>query len=39
MDVKFLTDFFMWCTIINGVLLTIWILACLVVPDLVYRSQ
>ena len=39
MDIKSLTDFFMWCTIINGVLLTIWTLACMVAPDLVYRSQ
>ena len=39
MDIKFLTDFFMWCTIINGVLFTIWTLACMVAPDLVYRSQ
>ena len=39
MDIDSLTDFFMWCAIFNGALLTIWTLACLVVPELVYKTQ
>ena len=39
MDVQTLTTFFMWCTIINGVLLSFWIAMCLLTPDLVYRTQ
>ncbi len=39
MDIQTLTDFFMWCTIINGGLLTFWVLFCAFTPDLVYRTQ
>lgn len=39
MDVKTLTDFFMWCTIFNGALLVLWTIMQLLVPDLVYRTQ
>lgn len=39
MDIQTLTAFFMWCTIINGGLLVLWALVCLVAPDLVYRTQ
>jgi hypothetical protein len=39
MDIKTLTSFFMWCSIINGGLLLFWTIAHLVIPDLVYRSQ
>ena len=39
MDINFLIDFFMWCAIINGGLLAIWTLACLIVPELVYKTQ
>ena len=33
------TSFFMWCTIINGSLLVLWTMMCVVAPDLVYRMQ
>jgi len=39
MAIQTLTAFFMWCTIINGVLLIFWITLCMVAPDLVYRTQ
>jgi len=39
MNVQTLTAFFMWCTIINGVLLIFWTAICLFAPDLVYRTQ
>ena len=39
MDIQALTDFFMWCTIINGGILTLWTLFCGLTPDLVYRTQ
>ena len=39
MDIQALTDFFMWCSIINGGLLTLWIMFCCLTPDLVYRTQ
>ena len=39
MDIQTLTSFFMWCTIINGGLLLLWIMVYLVAPDLVYRTQ
>jgi hypothetical protein len=39
MDIQTLTTFFMWCTIINGTLLVFWITMCILVPDLVYRTQ
>ena len=39
MDVQTLTTFFMWCTIINGALLSLWIIIFMVAPDLVYRTQ
>jgi hypothetical protein len=39
MDMQLLTDFFMWCTLINGTLLLFWSLMLLLVPDLVYRLQ
>ena len=39
MDIKTLTAFFMWCTIINGSLLVLWIAMCILAPDLVYRTQ
>jgi len=38
-DTQTLTDFFMWCTIINGAMLVFWSLMCLSTPDLVYRTQ
>jgi len=39
MDHAMLTDFFKWCTIINGAFLlwsALWVMAA---PDLVYRTQ
>ena len=39
MDIQTLTDFFKWCTIINGSLLLVWTAAQLLAPDMVYRTQ
>ena len=39
MDIQRLTDFFMWCTIINGALLLLWTMMVALAPDLVYRTQ
>lgn len=39
MSIQALTDFFMWCTIINGGLLVFWSVFILITPDLVYRLQ
>ena len=39
MDIQTLTTFFMWCTIINGGLLILWVLFFMCAPDLVYLTQ
>ncbi len=39
MDIQSLKNFFMWCSIINGSLLFIWILIIGIAPDLVYKTQ
>jgi len=39
MDIHTLTSFFMWCTIINAALFTLWATMWLLVPDLLYRTQ
>lgn len=39
MDIQVLTTFFMWCTIINGGLLVLWVLCQMGIPGLVYRTQ
>ena len=39
MNIQTLTSFFMWCTIINGAMLVLWTIMCIMVPDLVYRTQ
>ena len=39
MDIQTLTDFFMWCTIINGALLLLWTVFMMATPELVYRTQ
>jgi len=39
LEIQQLTEFFMWCTIINGGLLVFWTLWLLLAPDLVYRIQ
>lgn len=39
MDMQALTNFFMWCTILNGGLLVFWSFFIILMPDLVYRLQ
>lgn len=39
MVIRQITDFFMWCSIINGGLLILWTLFMMFAPDLVYRTQ
>ncbi len=39
MDISTLTSFFMWCTVIDGALLVLWVAFLLLAPDLVYRTQ
>jgi hypothetical protein len=39
MDIVTLTRFFMWCTIINGGVLSSWTIFFLFAPNLVYRTQ
>lgn len=39
MDLPTLTRIFMWCTIINGALLLLWISIFALDRDLVYRTQ
>jgi Family of unknown function (DUF6868) len=39
MDIQTLTTFFMWCTIMNGCILTLWTVFFMFAPDLVYRTQ
>jgi hypothetical protein len=39
MDIQVFTPFFMWCTIINGSLLSLWTIFFLFAPELVYRTQ
>ena len=39
MDIQMLTEFFMWCTVINMSLLAFWSLMFLLAPDMVYRTQ
>lgn len=39
MDIQTLTTFFMWCSIINGALLALWVTIQMAAPDLVYRTQ
>jgi len=34
-----ITDFFFWCSVINGGLLALWVLLLMFAPDLVYRTQ
>lgn len=37
MDIQTLTQFFMWCTILNVALLVVWFLICVAAPDWIYR--
>lgn len=39
MTLQILTDFFFWCSVINGGVLCLWILMMMFAPDLVYRTQ
>ena len=39
MTIQILSDFFMWCTIINGGIYLFWIVFVLLAPDFVYRVQ
>ncbi len=39
MDLQTLTAFFMWCTIVNGGFLILWVGFCVLAPNLVYRTQ
>lgn len=39
MNIQTFTEFFMWCTLINGGLLILWTLFFVFTPDLVYRIQ
>lgn len=39
MNIQILTEFFMWCTIINGAILVLWITSYALAPNLVYRTQ
>lgn len=34
-----LTGFLFWCCVINGGLLTLWIVLMMIAPDIVYRTQ
>ena len=34
-----LTQFFMWCTVINVAIYVVWVLFVLLAPDFVYRLQ
>lgn len=39
MDIQLLTDFFMWCSIINGSILILWITIYGFAPNLIYKIQ
>ncbi|MFT5390816.1 MAG: hypothetical protein ACI8PT_001004 [Gammaproteobacteria bacterium] len=39
MDIQKLTAFFLWCSIIDGALLILWVVVFMMAPDLVYRMQ
>jgi hypothetical protein len=39
MDIQTVTEFFMWCTIINGGLVILWTGFSVFAPDTVYRTQ
>jgi hypothetical protein len=39
MSIAQITDFFFWCSILNGGLLTLWVIMMMFAPDLVYRTQ
>jgi len=39
MDIQILTNFFMWCSIINGSIYLLWVMFLVLAPDFVYRIQ
>lgn len=39
MNIQQITDFFMWCSIINGCLFILWTIFIMFTPDFVYRTQ
>lgn len=39
MTISILTNFFLWCTIINGSLLVIWTVVSMLAPDIIYSLQ
>ncbi|OED44458.1 hypothetical protein AB833_01605 [Chromatiales bacterium (ex Bugula neritina AB1)] len=39
MNMQLLTDFFFWCSVINGALLALWVVLMMLAPDLVYKTQ
>ena len=39
MNIESLTQFFMWCTVINVAIYIVWVLFVLIAPDFVYRLQ
>jgi hypothetical protein len=39
MDLQTVTQFFMWCVIINGGLLILWTVLMITMPEMVYRTQ
>jgi len=39
MNIQALTEFFMWCTIINGGVLILWTLFVVFAPDVVFKVQ
>lgn len=39
MTIQVLTQFFKWCTLINGGLLFLWTISWLLAPDLMYHTQ
>ena len=39
MDIQTLTTFFMWCTIINGAILVLWALTCMLALNWVFRMH
>ena len=39
MTLTLVTDFIFWCCIINGALLSLWIVLMMFAPDVVYKTQ
>lgn len=39
MTTELLTEFFFYCSVINGSLLILWVAMMMFAPDLVYRTQ